>query len=237
MEFLLRYAQAIIIVGSLIVLLGGYLSYRKTELDGEKTSSEINSSKQKTEENISLTEKVKEISQLNKELLESNILISQSNSLLAQRNIELSNEINKKSSSTNDYISGANSYCFIGLNFYTIDDLENATLMLYNTGTNPLSSIDIEIIISGNRKDSPNYFDVIGSTYHVDFLQPQLLTTTRIPLKLDKALGKITVNYKIATNNGIYRQISHYEYLETRWSSKHSYYDRKTNKLLFSHSD
>lgn len=238
MDFLLKYAQYITIIGSLITVLGGYLSYKKSEKDGDATNVELGASRRKTEENIELTKKVQELSQINQHLIESNLRITESNSALAQKNMELSNKINQTAANTKDYVLGTDSYCFIGLNFHIVDNLESAALFLYNTGKNPLTSIRIEIIDSGTLpKDSRNSFDLSGRSFNVDFLSPQVYTTTTIPLELKIADKEVTVDYKISTNNGIYRQISHYRFEKDRWVVNSKYYDRRTNELLFSRTD
>ena len=57
MEFLLSHAQSIIILGGILTVLGGYLTYLKTTRDTDITNNKIAEGIGKTEEVKVLTEK------------------------------------------------------------------------------------------------------------------------------------------------------------------------------------
>lgn len=219
----MKYAQWISIIGGLIALLGGFLSYKKAELEGKTTNSKIDSTKETSENNLALSLKIKELTEINKQLINSNLEITNNNSVLASHNYDLTKQITQITNKTVNYITGANSYCFISLTFQDKNDDETAVLSLYNTGPNPLSDINVHIIRDNN-------FDQF-SDLHMDMLQPNKLTTTDLKIKLD-IHRKHHILYFISTNGCNLRQESYYEFKNNYWDTQTSVYDKKTDELI-----
>jgi hypothetical protein len=233
-NFLIKYAQWITFLGGLITILGGYLSYKKSEIESKNTSDKIDLNNKKAEENIKLTLKVKELTDANNVLIRSNVDIANNNSVLVNKNLELTAQISNTTSKTKEYLSGAKSYCFIGLFFTTKNDDESANLRIHTIGKNPLQDVYINVYTDDDISNNSNsLFNTEGKNFHIDVIQPNMMYTLRdSQIHLNKK-RKTTITYVIRTNGGSFYQVSTYEYLNHDWVVHNNLQDKKTNRLIF----
>lgn len=223
-----------LILGGVITLFGGYLSNRKSELDGRIIKSKVDSNQLMNNRNIILTNKVEQLTLRNNELISINLKLSKSNNGLAQKNLEFINRTNKITQSTNEYMRGTNSYCIIGLFFFIVGNLETACLTLYNPGPNPLKNIYVRIIKNNRQLGGKNFFEDFGNHFKIDILYPNREENLEnMVLTLDT--NKIShISYIITTNGGWFRQDSYYKFNKKKrnWNTIDTLYNSQTNELI-----
>lgn len=232
MQYFVNNFQLIIIAGGALTLIGGYLSYLKSERDSDKTNKSISDGIVKTQQVIDLTTKVNDLTKNNELLLKSNIELTQMNNILVQKNIEVSSTIDKTTGKINSYVTGENTFCYLGILFPTVGDEINGVYYFNTIGNNPLRDINVKIIDLDHLQNGVfrNMFDSEKS-FEIPTLKPGKMTLTQFPVKLDKEKQN---NFKIiiSTNAGDFIQESKYLFQNGGWQTAERIRNAKTKAIL-----